>query len=230
MISKIKLVMIILISMIVFQGTFASMAACEKNYEGCPKSAKDLPPLTVEHNGEKRVVSLCQAFDFHGNSCPGATMAFMALRYGLELLYDDEVPVMEDLLIISRAPGGPMDLLDLLMKGDNHAARTWPPEGITRGRENFVFQFMRKSTQEGVTIKLRKEMWPDDWFILRDKKKAGTITDQEKNKMKQDRAYVVNQFPGKSFSELFETPEEYRFVAWGHLEPGEMDKNIRKYR
>lgn len=230
MFSKLKPVMVILLSMIIFQGAAVSMAACGKSYEECPKSAKGLPPLTVIHDKEERILSLCQAFDFHGNACPGATMAFMALRYGLELLYGDETPVVEDMLIINRAPGGPMDLFDLLMKGDNHAARTWPPEGITRGKENFVFQFLRKSTQEGVTIKLRSEMWPDDWFILRDKKKAGTITDQEIKKREQDRGYVINQFPGKNHSELFEATEKYRFVAWGHLEPGEMDKNIRKYR
>lgn len=195
-----------------------------------PASVENLPPIDVVHNGQIRTISLCDAFDYHGGACPGATMAFMAVRYGLELLYGQETPDPDDLVIISRAPGGPMDLLDLIMKGSDPSKRTWPPTGISRGADHFVFQFLRKSTMDTVTVKLLDGLWPEDWFDLRDKNKDGTITEAEKEKRQKDRQYVIREFPQKSYEELFGKPPVQKFIAWGHIEPGEIDKHIRDLR
>lgn len=195
-----------------------------------PQSVRDLPPITVIQGGQERTVSLCEAFDFHGGACPGATMGFMAVRYGFELLFGDETPDMDDLVLIGMAPGGPMDVFDLLMKGEDKTKRTWPPAGITRGADNFVFQFLRKSTLQTATIRLQDGLWPDDWFELRDKHNDGTITEAEQKKRQQDRRAVIEGFPEKSFEELFGVPEMKTFIVWGHIEPGEMDRRIREQR
>lgn len=195
-----------------------------------PQSARDLPPLTVIQGGQERTISLCDAYDFHGNVCPGATMGFMALRYGLELLFGTETPDLDDLMVISRSAGGPMDLFDLLMKGDDRSQRTWPPAGMKMGAENFAFQFYRKSTMQGVIVRLQDGLWPADWFELRAKQKAGTITEAEAEKRKQDRRMVVETFPRMAAEELFGKPEIFTFVAWGHLEQGELDQLIREQR
>lgn len=195
-----------------------------------PEVVKRLPPIQVIEAGQMRNITLSDAFDFHGNACPGATMAFMAVRYGLELLYGDDIPELEDLVFISKAPGGPMDLMDLIVKGDDPSRRTWPPVGITSAAKNFSFQFIRKSTMEMVTVRLRDGLWPDDWFELRDKHRQGVITEAEKEKRHRDREYVILNYPQKSFQELFGTPEVHKFVAWGHIEKGEIDQRIRKLR
>ena len=195
-----------------------------------PASAENLPPVTVIQEGQERTIRLTDVYDFHGNACPGATMAFQALRYGLELLYEKKTPDVNDLVIISRSAGGPMDLFDLLVKGGDKSKRTWPPAGIVMDAKNFEFQFLRKSTMEAVTIQLKDGLWPGDWFELKDKKKAGTLTDAEKEKRQKDRKTIINDFPGKSFSELFGRPEVYKFVAWGQVLPGEIDRHIRDMR
>ena len=121
-------------------------------------------------------------------------------------------------------------MLDVVMKGGGHASRTWPPPGITRGAGNFQFQFLRKSTMQAVDVRLQDGLWPDDWFELRDKHQAGTITEQETEKRMADRQYVISQFPDKTFQELFGTPDVCTFIAWGHMEEGEMDRLGRDLR
>ncbi|MFW6334099.1 MAG: hypothetical protein ACOC0W_02420, partial [Desulfosalsimonas sp.] len=137
---------------------------------------------------------------------------------------------VEDTVILSRSPGGPMDFFDVVMKGGGPANRTWPPAGIEMGAENFNFQFLRKSTLQAVNIRLQEGLWPQDWFELKKKHKAGTITRAEAEKRKADRQYILSEFPKKSFQELFGTPEIYTFIAWGHMEQTEMDRLIREQR
>ncbi len=196
----------------------------------CSEAARNLPPLEVIQDDESRLITLCDAYEFHGNACPGATMAFMALRYGLELLYDDQVPDVDDLVILTRAPGGPMDLFDLVMKGNDPSGRTWPPSNMVGSADNFVFQFIRKSTMQTVTFGLRDGLWPEDWFDLREKYRDGTISEDEAEKRQHDRQMVLADFPGKSFEELFGEPEVHTFVSWGHMKPGELDRLMREQR
>lgn len=230
-VSKARWLVMSVVALCLFFGfQSVSKAACPGKTAPYPESVKDLPPIKIVRDGETRVISLCDAFDFHGHACPGAAMTFMAVRYGFELLYGNETPEADDLVIVTRAPGGPMDLLDLIMKGEDHTKRTWPPFGITRSAENFVFQFYRKSTLQSVTVKLKNGLWPEDWFELRDKFKAGTITDAEQKKRQEDRRYILREFPKKSFSELFGEPEVFTFIAWGKIEPGEIDNCIRLQR
>lgn len=209
-----------------FHGFAAS--AAERKY---PESVYSLPPITVIRGDETVEIKLCDTFDFHGNACPGATMAFQAIRYGIKLLHaEGEIPRTDDLLIIARAPGGPMDLLDLIMKGADRNTRTWPPAGMAKGAENFVFDFFRKSTMQAVSVRLLDGLWPADWFELRDKKDAGTITEAESERMQRNRQSVVREFPRKTFVELFGEPQAYTYVAWGSVEKGEMDGLIREQR
>jgi hypothetical protein len=224
------LVMGLILGMAVLvQGSHASllMAAETGKY---PAVAENYPPLTFIQEGNPRELRLCDFFDYHGNACPGGTVGFMALKYGMELLYGDEIPHVDDLLIVSRSPGGPLDLYDMLFKGDNPEHRTWPPAGMKTGENNFVFFFLRKSTLDFVQISLNPGLWPSDWFELRDKHKSGDITEAEKKKRSQNRKYVIEEFPLKSFQELFGTPRVHKFIAWGMLEPGEMDRRISKQR
>ncbi len=131
---------LLLLGVFLFVSFFTPALARDKY----PDPVMSLPPIQVIDNGQIRNISLPDAYDFHGNACPGATMAFMAVRYGLELLYDDEMPELEDLIIIARAPGGPMDLVDLIVKGNDPSKRTWPPAGITSSADKFFFPVFTK--------------------------------------------------------------------------------------
>jgi len=227
-IRKIRFTNIVVLNILIAMCLFCVQAFAA---DGNPSTKKDLPLISVIHDNHLREVTLQEVYDFHGGPCPGVTMAYMAMAYSVALLHEpDEVPDVDDLIIVNRAPGGPMDLFDVVMRGGGQTNRTWPPAGMTRGADNFRFLFMRKSTLQAVDFGLREGLWPEDWFELRDKFRAGTITDAEAEKRKQDRQYVINRFPGKSYEELFGTPEVFTFTAWGNIEKGEMDRRIREQR
>ncbi|WP_028575825.1 hypothetical protein [Desulfonatronovibrio hydrogenovorans] len=205
-------------------------ADCGAGDGGYTQAARDLAPVKVIRGGEPRNLSLVEAYDFLEHPCLTGTVSFLAARYGLKLLFGEETPVIEDVVAISLAPGGSMGALDFIFKGDNPRDKTWPPHGVENSADNFVYQFLRKSTMQAVTIRLKHEMWPSDWFELREKQQAGTITEAQRKKRSQDRRFILENYPAMALTELFETPDQYTFIAWGHIEKGEMDKMIREQR
>jgi len=79
-------------------------------------------------------------------------------------------------------------------------------------------------------VSLKDGLWPNDWFELRSKHREGTITETEAQKRQEDREYVIYNYPKKSFKELFGEPEVHKFIAWGQIEKGEIDRRIRELR
>ncbi|WP_291323143.1 hypothetical protein [Desulfonatronospira sp.] len=205
-------------------------AGCGAGDGGYTQAAMDLEPIIVIRDGETHNLSLVDTYEFLEHPCLTATVAFQAARYGLEMLYGGETPVIEDVVAFSPAAGGSMGALDFIFKGDNPRDKTWPPAGITRSADNFVYQFLRKSTLQAVTIRLKDKVWPEDWFELREKQHDGTITEAQRKKRSQDRRFILENYPAMEFEELFEDPDLFTFIAWGHMEKGEMDRKIREQR
>ena len=191
-----------------------------------PAAAETLPALLLVEDGKERSIRLTEIYDYHGGSCPGATMAFQALRYGLELLYDSGPIDVRDLLVIGRMPGGPMDFFDFIMSGSQPIQPTPTPEGMSREMNNFAFQFLRKSTMEAVTIELKEGIWPVDWFALKRKKQAGKMTDADKVRQLKNKRALLDQLLEQPLPEIFADPEVYSFVVWGQVLPGEIEKRI----
>jgi len=218
-----KVAMACLFALAVIGGTKHASAHDDSSY---PAAANALPPIILLQNGEERTIRLTEVYDYHGGSCPGATMAFQSMRYALELLFDQETPVAEDLVIIARMPGGPIDFFDIIMKGDEPGPPTQTPAGMSRGMDNFVFQFLRKSTMEAVTIELKKGLWPADWYELKRKKKAGTMTEADKARQQADKEAILSQLLEKPFSDNFANPQVHSFLVWGQVLPGENDASI----
>lgn len=204
--------------------------ACHQKYNVTVKVPAP-QPIKMSVDGTVQILTLQQAFLFHGHECPGITIAYRAAQHGIELLFPGEIPRREDLVISSSTPaGGVKDFLDLLMKGDNPAGRTWPPVGMQKGRDRFVFTMMRKSTSEAVTLRLNTDLFPADFYPLKKKEKDKTITKAESNKLHGYVKNILMEVPVKPARELFGAPKPSKVIVWGTLERGEMDKNIRKLR
>jgi hypothetical protein len=187
-------------------------------------------PILVKVDGKTVAIDLLTAFSHHGHECPGMTTAYLAMQYAFQLLYGDEIPERSDLMIASRMPrGGPMDLIDLIMKGDNPALATWPLEAKP-SPNLFVFTVFRKSTAEAVDIRIKPGVIPDDFFVLNQKQKNKTITMEEWNRLHQYLIQIINVNPTKSKAELFGKPKPYKVLWWGTLTAGEMDRHIRQIR
>ncbi|MCW7754050.1 hypothetical protein OOT00_08630 [Desulfobotulus sp. H1] len=195
-----------------------------------PENIRKLPPITAMQNGEIRSIHLTDIYDHYHTSCAGTLMSFIGIRYGLETLFGDETPDLDDLLVMTLAGGGPLDTLDYILKGGNPADRTWPPPGIASEFDHFIFQFFRKSTLEGTTVSMKPDAWPSDWFELREKFKNKTITEAEEKKRRENRRSVVQAFSTKNPDELYDSTGVYTFIPWGDMTEGEMTRNIRNQR
>jgi hypothetical protein len=188
-------------------------------------------PIKLKVDGEEQVTTLERAFAFHGHECPGMTIGFRAVQYGIDLLFPGEVPDRDDLVITSRTPAaGVKDFIDLAMKGDNPAKKTWPPVGMKNSLDGFEFLMIRKSTCQAVEIKLLEEHFPADFYALKKKLQNKTITNEEWNRLHGTMKKIVLEFPAAPAEKLFGRPEPYKMILWGTILPGELDKNIRKMR
>ncbi|TWI76741.1 hypothetical protein LZ24_00362 [Desulfobotulus alkaliphilus] len=195
-----------------------------------PESIRKLPPITAMQKGEARIIHLTDIYGHYNTSCAGTLMSFIGIRYGMESLFGEDTPDLDDMLILTLAGGGPLDTLDYILKGGDPADRTWPPPGIAGDFDHYIFHFFRKSTLEGITISLRQDAWPADWFELREKYKNETITEAEEKKRRENRRSVVQAFSTKNPADLYDSSGVYTFIPWGSMTEGEMKRNIRNQR
>lgn len=189
------------------------------------------PPIRLVSNGNERSINLEDAFRFHGHECPGVTTAFLAVRYGIKLLYGATVPRQDDLLILCPHPArGVVELIDYVMKGENDSDRTWPLDGMKKSRENFVFTLIRKSECLAVNIQLKPDQWPADFFKLKRKQKEKTLTKEEWETLHDYTKNIIMKFPTMSDESLFGNPVPFKTLIWGTIKPSEIDGNIREMR
>ncbi len=188
-------------------------------------------PIRIMADGKEHQITLAQGFKFHGHECPGMTTAFVAIRHGIKLLFGNTVPDRNDLLITSITPaGGVKDMIDLIMKGDSPSDRTWAPHGMKPDIQGFVFTLIRKSTSEGVEVRLKPALFPDDFYLLKQKQKEKTTTPEENERVHNTMKNIILGFPSKPAEELFGTAKPRKVILWGTLQEGEMDRHIRKMR
>jgi hypothetical protein len=188
--------------------------------KGVQESIPSIAPIKINEDGVTRSITLSDAFRFHGHSCPGVTIAFRSLQYGIFLLFGDEMPEKKDLVIFSKTPTlGSLDMLDFVMIGEKRAKRTTAPEGMKASRENFIYTLYRKSTSTAVDIQLIPAQFPKDFFELKKKQSAQKLTSEEWDTLHDYMKTIILTFPQKSFETLFANPKPYKTIAWGNLLP-----------
>ncbi len=195
--------------------------------------AKELSarPIITKVDGKERIITLDRVFKYHGDQCPGAIIAYRAAQYGIELLFPNEIPERNDLLIVSRTPaGGVRDCIDFLMKGDNPLQKTAVPLGMEKARDGFVFAITRKSTCETVEVQLDQALFPEDFFSLKKKVQEKTITRDQWKRFHGHMKNMVLGFSSKPAEEMFGKPRPYKTITWGTIGPGEQDGNVQKMR
>ncbi|MBN2321464.1 MAG: hypothetical protein JXR49_20465 [Acidobacteria bacterium] len=188
--------------------------------KGVHERTPDIAPIRMLVDGKERSITPADAFRFHGHSCPGVTTTFRALHYGLQLLYGDEIPETEDLVIFSKTPtSGSLDLLDLVMIGEAREKKTVAPKGMQAGRENFQYILYRKSTNTAVDIRLKPGLFPEDFFEYKKIQSTRKLTPEEWETLHGYMKNIIVTFPAKSSESLFGNPKPYRMIPWGSLQP-----------
>jgi hypothetical protein len=185
-------------------------------------------PIKMMVDGKERTITLDGVFRFHGDVCPGATIAYRGVQYGIRLLYGNEIPDRNDLVVVSRTPAaGVKDFLDFFMKGDKPSMRTLPPPGMQMSRDGFIFTVMRRSTCEAVELPLNHAFFPPEFFSLRKKNQENTITEDERGRFHACMKNIVRASFLTPAEEMFGKPKPYKIIVWGTVGSGELDRNVR---
>ena len=175
-------------------------------------------PIQLIADGKPRTITLSDAFDYHGHSCPGVTSTFLAVRYGIKLLFGGDAPDQEDLVIFSRTPSpGTMDMIDFLMINKKGKIKTPAPKGMKSGRDKFFYTIYSKSRAMAVDIQLKPEHYPEDFFKIKKKKANNTISEDERQTLHDYMKDMILAFPSMTMEELFGKPEPYMVITWGNL-------------
>lgn len=220
MVKKIWLPGTALIILIQAAILFGSECSTCHTARGVRESTPDTAPIEIQENGKIRSITLSDAFNFHGHSCPGVTTTFRALQYGIRILYGEEIPERGDLLVFTRTPtSGSLDFLDLVMLGEKRSIKTVPPKGMKPGRENFIYTLYRKSTCTAVDIQLKPENFPKDFFEYKKKQSNGALPTEEWNTLHDYMKNIILNFPKRSLESLFGKPKPYQAVLWGDPAP-----------
>lgn len=172
-----------------------------------------LTPIQIYDEGDLVKISIEDVAKYHGDICPCMAIGYRATKTAIDQLWGDKIPKRGDFKVITAHPGkGSQDCFEFVTrvktrkKGKDFEFKM--PEGTTRAmltNGNFVFTFIRKSTGEKVTLSVRENIIPKDFFMLRKKVKFDqTATPEEKKKFKSIKKGFKNNFLTLPSNELFE--------------------------
>ena len=163
------------------------------------QSAK-LIPVSIYDEKNLLQISIEDVGKYHGDICLCATVAFRAIQLAISELWKparssekeaggDEIPQREDFRIISALPTqGSQDCFEFITRAKTRGDFTLDlPQGTDEenlSMENWVFTFIRKSTNEQVKVRVKEEIsigGSKKFFNLRKKVEFdGTATAEEK--------------------------------------------------
>ena len=154
-------------------------------------SARQVLPCNmpiVIYDGTKPVkISLEDIGKIHGHICPCVLVAFRSMQKVM-CLWRGKHLQRDDLMIITAHPSdGIEDAFDFVTKaktgknrkGDFKVKLPLGSKAKEIGPDNYTFTFTRKSTGDTLVIKLRKEVFPKNFFELRKKSILGNPEDKK---------------------------------------------------
>ena len=241
-IDKIKTVVVVSLILLAVSTAVISVDAHMPGAKPLPKY--DLAPISI-YDGDTLVeISVEDVREYHGDICVCGACAFRATQLGISEIWGDERPARDDIRIISRLPTpGSRDCfryitgtgpgIETKTKGEYKIIL---PDGtevtdmskpnlkkISKGnsRDNFRFDICRKSTGDCYEVAVKEGVFPDDFFVLREKVKFSVpaeATAAEKKTFKSKWADTRDKFLLQPDQELFEgvkkpAPKEPGFEA-----------------
>ena len=172
-----------------------------------------LAPISIYDEGDLVKISIEDVGEYHGDVCTCVAIGYRAIKTAINQLWANETPKRGDFKVITAHPGkGSQDCFEFVTrvktrkKGKDFMLKM--PAGTGRAKftkDNFVFTFVRKSTGEQVTVRVKEKIIPKDFSMLRKKVKFDlTATPEEKKKFKSVKKEFKNKFLTLPSDELFE--------------------------
>lgn len=173
----------------------------------------NLPTVRVYDEKDLLEISVEDAGKFHGDACPCVVVAFRATSAAISRLWDVEVPKREDFRITStHLSHGTQDTFDFITraktgkgrKGDFKVELLEGSDEKVMSAENYVFTFTRKSTGEGLVVRVKKDVFPRNFFELRKKAKAKGAKPEDKSTFKATKKVLKDAFVNLPDDKLFD--------------------------
>jgi len=187
---------------------------------GC--ETPDVGTIRVVDGEETVSITLGDAFAYHGHPCPGSTVAFRGVQLATRLLWSETVPRRRDIVVLSRGSMyGVLDVFALVTRGpiEPKADAISQPSRVLKAmpvsRESFAFTIIRRSTGQAVHLRVNPGLYPDDFFVLRERAANGSATSAERHRLKGYREELIRTIPRLTEAELFESPVQYRLLMFG---------------
>ena len=185
-------------------------------------AAPDLGEIVIADGDSEVSITADDVLAYHGHPCPGGIVAFRAIQYATRLLWGNETPSRDDVVIFSRGSMyGVLDVFALVTKGPipiktdaiSQPSPVLKEMKISRG--SFAFTVIRRSTGEAVDLRMNETLYPEDYFALRKKVKQETASGNEKGRLRKCQRDLIKGLPQLDDAELFEPPVRYRVLMFG---------------
>ncbi|MCD4779521.1 MAG: hypothetical protein K8S27_03085 [Candidatus Omnitrophica bacterium] len=139
--------------------------------------AAKIPSISIYDEDDLLNLTIGDAGKYHGDVCTCLTVAFKATKFAISQLWKDEIPRRGDFKIVSALPTpGSRDAFEFIARvvtrGNGEDFKVKMPGGTdarNMSKDNFAFTFVRKSSNEQITVYVKDNIFPKGYFELRKK-------------------------------------------------------------
>ena len=176
------------------------------------KTETKLSPILIYDEKNLLEISIEDVGKYHGDICPCVIIGFRATHLAISEIWGGEIPKRSDFKIISKSPTlGTQDAFDFITRAKTGRNRQGDfkvelPEETNYenlSNANFVFSFIRKSTNDSIEIQIKEEVFPESYFELRKQVKFGKATQKEKEAFKSAKQKLKYRLMNLPSDELF---------------------------
>lgn len=171
---------------------------------------KKVSPLSVSGpNGAPLKFSYADLAVEPDHLCLCGSLAFRALSEAFATLYGERVPRQGEFTVVTGwVTECTRKALELVAGEGNYVLEGNEPLKAN----NFYYAVTDKNASRTVVIRAKPQLFPEDFFALRDKVKGGTATPEEKARFKELREQVIWSLLFGSTAELFDV---YAYTSGG---------------
>jgi len=208
---------------------FAQAGKVERETVAAETGVK-LSPILIYDEDNLLKISIADVGKYHGDMCPNFITAFRATQLAIKKLWKNEIPKRGDFRIITANPGAcAKDVFEFITRvvstGDfMFELPVWHQtvEGPLQHHapispDCFRFTFIRKSTNDSVTIRVKEDVFPQGFFeLLKKLKFEKTATPEQKRafgKAAQEWKTRVKQWPLEKIFSIREGQIKGRLVS-----------------
>ncbi|MCL6558152.1 MAG: S-layer homology domain-containing protein, partial [Firmicutes bacterium] len=158
-----------------------------------------LPPLEIKKQGDLYRVNYTDvALEEDGKICVCGSFAFRAMQAAIAELWPGEIPEQDRIFVQGPYSDGVEAALERIA-GDQH----FNLENREQDTDFYNFRVTDKLGRKTVNITVKPEVYPENFFELKKKIKAGTATAEEKQEFQAKRAQLVEKLRWDSLDRLF---------------------------